>query len=120
MERAIPIDLQQIERKLLAAFERYGSDGRAITLQSLATSVGTHGNAKEFRLALKDLVGRGLVRRAGEDPIPGSAIAFRLFAPVMRGGVGKTEDQSNLSRARSVSVEQSKPPRRHRSSMPAC
>jgi hypothetical protein len=120
MERAIPIDLQQIERKLLAAFERYGSDGRAITLQSLATSVGTHGNAKEFRLALKDLVGRGLVRRAGEDPIPGSAIAFRLVAPVMRGGVGKTEDQSNLSRARSVSVEQSKPPRRHRSSMPAC
>ena len=89
MERAIPIDLQQIERKLLAAFERYGSDGRAITLQSLATSVGTHGNAKEFRLALKDLVGRGLVRRAGEDPIPGSAIAFRLVAPVMRGGVGK-------------------------------
>ncbi|MDX3965557.1 MAG: hypothetical protein QHD01_03035 [Bradyrhizobium sp.] len=95
MKRAIPIDLQQIQRKLLAAFERHGSDGRAITLQSLAASVVAHTNAKELRLALKDLIDRGLVRRAGEDPIPGSPIAFRLAAPVMRAGVDKTEDQSN-------------------------
>lgn len=78
MERAIPLDLQQIERRLLAAFERHGGDGRAITLQSLAASVGAHANAKEFKLALKDLIDRGLVRRAGEDPIPGSPIAFGL------------------------------------------
>jgi hypothetical protein len=77
MERAIPLDLQQIERRLLAAFERHGGDGRAITLQSLAASVGAHANAKEFKLALKDLIDRGLVS-AGEDPIPGSPIAFGL------------------------------------------
>ncbi len=120
MEKAIPIDLQQIERKLLAAFERHGSDGRAITIESLAASIGAHRNAKELRLALKDLVDRGLVRRAGEDPIPGSAIAFRLVAPVLRGRAGKTEDQSALNRMPSSSAEETKPPRRHRASMSAC
>lgn len=119
MEKTIPIELQQIERKLLAAFERHGSDGRAITLQSLAASVGAHGNAKEFRLALKDLVDRGLVRRAGEDPIPGSAIAFRLVAPVTRERGSKTEDQSVLNGTPSSSAERTKSPRRHRASMSA-
>ncbi len=120
MERAVPIDLEQIKRKLLAAFERHGSDGRAITLQSLVASIGTHATTKEFRLALKDLIDRGLVRRAGEDPIPGSAIAFRLVAPVMREREGKTEDQSVFNATPSGSAEKTQPRRRHRASMPAC
>lgn len=118
MGKATPIDLQQIQRKLLAAFERHGSDGRAITLQSLAASVGAHGNAKEFRLALKDLIDRGLVRRAGEDPLPGSAIGFRLVAPVLRGHADKTDDQFGLNGTFSSSAEETKPPRRHRASIP--
>ncbi len=43
------------------------------------------GQRKGARARLKNLVDRGLVRRAGEDPIPGSAIAFRLARPVSSG-----------------------------------
>ena len=96
MENGISAKLQQIERTLLAALERHGSDGRAITIESLAATAGVAGSTNELALALKHLVERGLVRRAGEDPIPGSAIAFRLVRPVSRDEIAKAEDQSGL------------------------
>jgi hypothetical protein len=86
-------NLEQIERRLLAAFERHGNDGRAITIESLAATAGVAGHAKELALALEHLVERGLVRRAGEDPIPGSAIAFRLVTRVPREPVDKAENR---------------------------
>jgi hypothetical protein len=106
METGIPTNVQQIERKLLAAFERHGGDGRAITIESLAASADTPGRTRELALALKNLVDRGLVRRAGEDPIPGSAIAFRLVRPLPREPVDKAENQPARSQPHSSATEQ--------------
>lgn len=78
MKNAMLNDPQQLERKLLTVFERHGSDGRAITFESLAANVGMQQQAKDLLLALGNLVRRGLVERAGENPIPGSPVAFRL------------------------------------------
>ncbi|QOZ26737.1 MULTISPECIES: hypothetical protein [Bradyrhizobium] len=93
METWTSTNLQQIEHRLLAAFERHGRDGRAMTLESLAASTGMVGRANELALALKHLAARGLIRRAGEDPIPGTAIAFRLARPMSCGRIDKAEDQ---------------------------
>lgn len=106
MKREIPENLQQVERKLLAAFERHGNDGRAMTIESLVASSGARSNAKELALALKNLVDRGLVRRAGEDPIPGSAIAFRLVTAASRERGDKAGDQPALSGSPATPAEQ--------------
>lgn len=78
MKNVILNDPQQLERRLLKLFERHGSDGRAITLESLAANVGMQQQAKDLLLALGNLVTRGLVKRAGDNPIPGYPVAFRL------------------------------------------
>lgn len=78
MKNAMLNDPQQLERKLLTVFERHGSNGRAITFESLAANVGMQQQAKDLLLALGNLVRQGLVERAGENPIPGSPVAFRL------------------------------------------
>lgn len=93
MERGTSTNLQQIEGKLLAAFERHAADGRAMTIESLAATAGVAGRPKELALALKHLIERGLLQRAGEDPIPGSAIAFRLVRPALPERLCKAEDQ---------------------------
>jgi hypothetical protein len=59
----------------------------------LAATAGIVGRAKELALALKHLVERQLLRRAGEDPIPGSAIAFRLVRPTSPERLAKAKDQ---------------------------
>ncbi|QOG16350.1 MULTISPECIES: hypothetical protein [Bradyrhizobium] len=78
MKNVILNDPQQLERRLLKLLERHGGDGRAITLESLAANIGMQQQAKDLLLALANLVTRGLVKRAGDDPIPGSPVAFRL------------------------------------------
>ena len=78
MKNVILNDPQQLEHRLLKLFERHGSDGRAITLESLAANVGMQQQAKDLLLALGNLVARGLVKRVGDNPIPGSPVAFRL------------------------------------------
>ncbi|WP_234683735.1 hypothetical protein [Bradyrhizobium monzae] len=98
MERGTSTNLQQIEGKLLAAFERHAADGRAMTIESLAATAGIAGRPKELALALKHLIERGLLKRAGEDPIPGSAIAFRLIRPALPERLDKAEDQPAPSR----------------------
>jgi hypothetical protein len=75
-------DLGESERKLLAVFVRYGRDGRAITLQSLAAHSGMPMNARELATALRNLSARGLIKRGGGDPLPGSPVAFRLSRPL--------------------------------------
>ncbi|UWU66293.1 hypothetical protein [Bradyrhizobium sp. NC92] len=77
MKNAISNDPQQLERRLFKLLERHGGDGRAITLESLAANIGMQQQAKDLLLALANLVTRGLVKRAGDDPIPGSPVAFR-------------------------------------------
>jgi hypothetical protein len=94
MEIGTSTNILQIERKLLAAFERHGADGRAMTVESLAATAGIAGRAKELALALAHLVERGLIRRAGEDPIPGSAIAFRLVTRTSRERIAEADDQA--------------------------
>ncbi|MBR0707963.1 hypothetical protein [Bradyrhizobium liaoningense] len=78
MENLLASDLLEIERKLLAVFERHGADGRAITIESLAVNTSMQSRSREFASALKDLAARGLIKRAGEDLVPGSPVAFRL------------------------------------------
>ncbi|MCK1537504.1 MULTISPECIES: hypothetical protein [unclassified Bradyrhizobium] len=82
MESGTSTNVQQIERNFLAAFE-----------PPLAATAGIVGRAKELALALKHLVERQLLRRAGEDPIPGSAIAFRLVRPTSPDRLAKAKDQ---------------------------
>ncbi|WP_439402681.1 hypothetical protein ACNJYA_09780 [Bradyrhizobium sp. DASA03068] len=78
MKNVILNNPQHLERRLLKIFERHGSDGRAIILESLAANVGVQQQAKDLLLALGNLVTRRLVKRAGDNPIPGSPVAFRL------------------------------------------
>lgn len=67
MKNAMLNDPQQLERKLLTVFERHGSDGRAITFESLAANIGMQQQAKDLLLALGNLVRRGLVRGRCSD-----------------------------------------------------
>lgn len=69
---------REIERKLRAVLERHGSDGRAITVQTLAANAGMPKQPREFAMALQHLLAEGVIELAGQDPIPGSPIAFRL------------------------------------------
>lgn len=64
------------ERKLLAIFKRFGRDGRAITLASLAVHAGT--DTRRLLVALRNLATRGLIQEAGGDPFIGSPTAYRL------------------------------------------
>lgn len=75
-------ELQENERKLLAVFVRHGGDGRAITMESLAVNGHISTDSSAFTTALKNLAARGLIKRAGGDPIPGAPIAFRLSRPI--------------------------------------
>lgn len=109
MESGTSTNLQQIEPKLLAAFERHGSDGRAMTIESLAVTAGVARRSKELALALKRLVERGPVRRAGEDPLPGSAIAFRLVTPLSRDRIDKAKDQPAATGSPSSPAESTMP-----------
>jgi hypothetical protein len=61
---------------------RHGREGRAITMESLAANVGMPGHSRELTTALRSLAARGLIIRAGADPIPGAPVAFRLSRPI--------------------------------------
>jgi hypothetical protein len=76
-------DLGEQERKLFATFVRYGRDGRAITIESLAATTGMPVNSQELTMALRNLAARGLIKRGGGDPLPGSSVAFRLSRPML-------------------------------------
>lgn len=89
MESGTSANLQQIERKLLAAFERHAADGRAMTIESLAATAGIAGRPKVLTLALKHLIERGLLRRAGEDPIPARQLHFALSGRRYRNGLAR-------------------------------
>ncbi len=77
-------ELGETERRLLAIFVRYGRDGRALTTQSLAANAGLPADSKRLATALNNLAVRGLIKRGGGDPLPGSPIAFRLTRPMPR------------------------------------
>jgi hypothetical protein len=68
--------LERDEHKLLAVFKRFGRDGRAITLASLAVHAGT--DSRRLLAALRNLATRGLIQEAGGDPFIGSPAAYRL------------------------------------------
>ena len=70
--------LSEAERKLLGVFARYGTEGRAITLESLAATAAMNAHSQDFKSALAGLERRAFIRRAGRDPIPGAPLAFRL------------------------------------------
>jgi hypothetical protein len=72
--------LEEQERKLLAIFKRFGGDGRAITVASLAVHAGTE--ARRLSVALRNLAARGFIQEAGGDPFIGSPAAYRL-SPVL-------------------------------------
>jgi hypothetical protein len=74
-------DVGAIEKRLLAVFERHGLDGRAITIDSLAANVGMPKHARELAVALRNLAARGAIQVAGQDPLPGAPLAFRLAKP---------------------------------------
>lgn len=74
--------LGDTERKLIQVFVRHGREGRAITMESLAANAGMLGHSKELTTALRSLAARGLIIRAGADPIPGTPVAFRLSRPI--------------------------------------
>src|ERR1700747_1131802 len=74
--------LGETERKLIAIFVRHGREGRAITMQSLAANAGMPDHSKELTTALRSLAARGLIKRAGANPIPGAPVAFRLSRPI--------------------------------------
>src|ERR1700756_1854391 len=74
--------LGDTERKLIQVFVRHGREGRAITTESLAANVGMPGHSRELTTALRSLAARGLIIRAGADPIPGAPVAFRLSRPI--------------------------------------
>jgi hypothetical protein len=84
MDNLVLAELGETERGLLAIFVRYGRDGRALTTQSLAANAGLPADSKRLPTALNNLVVRGLIKRAGGDPLPGSPIAFRLSRPMER------------------------------------
>jgi hypothetical protein len=84
METPVFNDVRATERKLLAVFERHGPDGRAITIDSLAAHVGMPKHARELAVALRNLAARGFIEVAGQDPIPGAPLAFRLAKPSAR------------------------------------
>jgi hypothetical protein len=77
-------ELGETERRLLAVFVQYGRDGRALTTQSLAANAGMAVESKRLAMALNNLAVRGLIKRGGGDPLPGSPIAFRLSRPIPR------------------------------------
>jgi|GEM_PF-5586916 hypothetical protein len=97
-------NLGEFERKLLAVFVRYGRDGRAITLQSLAAHTGMPVNAQELVKALRELTARGLIKRGGGDPIPGSPLAFRLSRPLPGRGRG-SDAVEDMIRARNAAAD---------------
>lgn len=82
MENMLFNQLQGSERKVLAVFERYGADGRAITVETVAVNAGMKRNVRELAAALQNLTRRGVIRQAGQDPLPGSPVAFRLAVPL--------------------------------------
>ncbi len=84
MDKPTNNGLSESERKLLGVFARYGAEGRAITIESLAATAAVDAQSQEFRAALTDLERRGFIRRAGRDPIPGAPLAFRLVRTLDR------------------------------------
>jgi hypothetical protein len=45
-------------------------------MQSLAANAGMPDHSKELTTALRSLAARGLIKRAGADPIPGAPVDF--------------------------------------------
>jgi len=88
--------LQESERRLLAVFARHGRDGRGITIESLAVNAGMSASHRELTSALQSLIAHGLIKPAGEDPIPGAPLAFRLARPI-------TERHSEAQQVQSAS-----------------
>jgi DNA-binding Lrp family transcriptional regulator len=92
-------ELQECERKILDVFVRHGRDGRAITMESLAASAGISVSSRELTTALKDLAVRGIIQRAGGDPIPGTPVAFRLSQDMLRRCTDAARDGSRRAKA---------------------
>ena len=77
-------DVGTIEKRLRAVFERHGLDGRAITIDCLAANVGMPKHARELVVALRNLAAGGAIQVAGQDPLPGAPLAFRVSKPSSR------------------------------------
>ena len=77
-------DLGEDERNVLAVFQQYGRDTRAVTIASLAVHTKLEGEPKRLSLALKKLAQKGLIKEAGGDPFATSALAYRLAQPLPR------------------------------------
>jgi hypothetical protein len=76
--------LEPDERNLLGVFARYGRDGRAIPIISLAVLAGFEGDRQRLSRTLKRLLERGLKKEAGGDPFVGSPVAYRLARSLPR------------------------------------
>jgi hypothetical protein len=84
MEKSVNSGLSELESRLLGVLVRYGPEGRAITVESLAATAGLDLQSPEFMPALENLVTRGFIKPAGADPIPGSPLAFRITRRITR------------------------------------
>ena len=95
-------DVGAIEKRLLAVF-KHGLDGRAITIDSLAANVGMPKHARELAVALRNLAAGGAIQVAGQDPLPGASLAFRLAKPSSRHE--NVEAMGDLPRATQPAIE---------------
>jgi hypothetical protein len=70
-------DLGPDEREVLAVFERYGQEGRAISTESLAVHTRLKADRTRLSAALQTLVGKGLIKEAGGSPFSNAPLAYR-------------------------------------------
>ena len=70
-------DLGPDEREVLAVFERFGQEGRAISTESLAVHAGLKADRKRFSAALQTLAGKGFIKEAGGNPFSNAPLAYR-------------------------------------------
>ncbi len=71
-------DLGPDEREVLAVFERFGQEGRAISTESLAVHAGLKADRKRLSAALQTLAGKGFIKEAGGSPFSNAPLAYRL------------------------------------------
>jgi hypothetical protein len=70
-------DLGPDEREVLAVFERFGQEGRAISTESLAVHAGLKADRKRFSAALQTLAGKGFIKEAGGNPFSNAPVTYR-------------------------------------------
>jgi hypothetical protein len=68
-------DLGPDEREVLAVFERFGQEGRAISTESLAVHAGLKADRKRLSTALQTLAGKGFIKEAGGNPFSNARAA---------------------------------------------